>query len=513
MFSRMHRSLAVLALGALAACSGPGSRSTIVPLPPTNVPNSGLTQQNYVAIGDSLTAGEQSNGLLGDPGATSSVSALPGGIVPPTQENGWFALFYQQATGNSATGVLPLIKAPGLLSQMVVSAQPPGFVATHSPCDTFNAAAYSPENWIATRMNPAAAIANLGVPGITMHEAVSMTHPLTGPAAPPNCGFVTIPGDPTSGGLQALVGAESTSFYPILGQFTTTLPAGSVTQLNAAVSLHPQLTTVWLGANDLLKYIFSHGSSPATDSPQQFAADLTQIVTTLKASGSKVLVANLPHVLGEPGVEGPSPQFFPIAKVGADLTAISGGKISAAAGAQIQGYLQATYTGSGGFLTESGFFSVVSQLLTNPTALPSLDPNGAGSGDGALYLDTTFAMQAMGLNDAYNTAIAQVVSQTGATLVDVESTFDTLDKNGLPLAPGVTLTMQFGGGLLSYDGLHPSNTAYAALANLFIGTADAALGMSIPPLSNAQIGAIAQSDTYNPFVIKAVNPQWPYPLP
>lgn len=509
MFSRMHRSLAVLALGALAACNGAAPGGSTVPLPPTNVPNSGLTQQNYVAIGDSLTAGEQSDGVLGDPSATSTVSALPGGVVPPTQENGWWALFYQQATGKSATGVLPLIKAPGLFAQMVVSTQPPGFVATHSSCDSFNLAAYSPTNWIATRMNPSAAIADLGVPGITMHEAVSMTGPLTGPAAPPNCGFVTIPGDPTSGGLQSLVNAESGSFYPVLGQFRTTLPAGSATQLNAAVSLHPQVTTVWLGANDILKYIFSHGNSPATDSPQQFAADLTQIVTSLKASGSKVLVANLPHILGEPGVEGPLPQFFPIAKLSFDLQALG---VPASAANNVQAYVQATYTGSGGFLTETGFFTVLSEISQGLPTI-NLDPNGAGSGAGALYIDTTFAAQASGLIDAYNAATAQVASQTGAALVDVETMFDNFDKNGLPLAPGVTLTMQFGGGLLSYDGLHPSNTAYAALANLFIGTADAAFGMSIPPLSNAQIGAIAQSDTYNPFVIKAVNPAWPYPLP
>ncbi|HET6893993.1 MAG TPA: SGNH/GDSL hydrolase family protein [Candidatus Baltobacteraceae bacterium] len=509
MFSRIHRSLAVLALCALAACSGGTPGGSVVPNPPNNVPSAGLTQQDYVGVGDSLTAGEQSNGLLGDPTATSSVSALPGGAVPPTQENGFFALFYQQATGNSAAGVLPLIKSPGLLSQLVVSTQPPGFVATHSECDTFNVAAYSPATWTATRMNPSAAIADLGVPGITMHEAVAMTGPLSGPPTGPNCGFVTIPGDPTSGGLQSLVNAETVTFLPVLGQFRSTLPAGSTTQLNAAVSLHPKLTTVWLGANDVLKYIFSHGTAPATDSPQQFAADLTKIITTLQASGSKVVVANLPHILGVPGVEGPLPQFFPIAKLSFDLQGLG---VPSAVANNVQAYVQATYTGSGGFLTETGFFTVLTEISQGAPAI-NLDPNGAGSGAGTLYLDTTFAAQASGLIDAYNTATATVASQTGAALVDVATAFDGLAKNGLPLAPGVTLTMQFGGGLLSYDGLHPSNVGYALLANMFIGTADAAYGLSIPPLSNAQIGTIAQTDTYNPFVIKAVNPAWPYPLP
>ncbi|HKU67875.1 MAG TPA: SGNH/GDSL hydrolase family protein [Candidatus Baltobacteraceae bacterium] len=507
----------MLALFALGACGGSGSGGTVA-LPPSNTPNAGLAQQNFVGIGDSLTAGEQSGGLLGDPSTFSAVSALPPapsspGIVPVTQENGWWALFYQQAAGTSASSVLPLIKGPGLGSQLVVSAQAPGFAPTHSDCDTFNLAAFSQSNWPATRINPAAAIADLAVPGMTMHEAVSMTAPLTSPPTGAGCGFVTIAGDPTSGGLQSLVAGESGMFYPILGQFAATLQPGTATQLNAAVSLKPQLTTVWLGANDLLKFIFSHGNSPATDSPQQFAADLTQIVTTLQKAGSKVVVANLPDILGNGGSEPPVPQFFPISKVGADLTAITGGRISAAAGLQIQGYLQATYTGASGFLTESGFFGVLSQLQTNPAALPNLDPSGPGSGEGALYLDSAFAVQAIALNGAYNQAIGAVASSTGAALADIQTAFQQINAAGGVTLGSVTLTTRFGGGLLSYDGLHPSNTTYALLANVFIGAADVKFAMTIPPLSNAQIGAIAQTDTYNPYVIKAVNPLWPYPLP
>jgi hypothetical protein len=73
--------------------------------------------------------------------------------------------------------------------------------------------------------------------------------------------------------------------------------------------------------------------------------------------------------------------------------------------------------------------------------------------------------------------------------------------------------MRFGGGILSYDGLHPANTGYALMANTFIGAADTKYGLTIPPLSNATIGAIASNDTYNPFVIKQLNAAWPFPLP
>lgn len=503
--------LVTLAACSGAATAGPGSSST-PPLPPNNTANAGLTQQNYVGLGDSLTAGYQAGGLLGDPTATNSLSALPGGIVPVTQENGFWALFYQQATGKSAAGVLPLIKAPGLGDQLVVTAAPgaPGFIGTHSACDSFNTAAYSPTNWIAVRMNPAAAIADVAVPGITMHEALSQTGPITGPPTGPNCGFVTIAGDPTSGGLQSLVNGESLMYYPMLGQFAATLAPGSATELNAAVSLKPQLTTVWLGANDLLKYIFSHGNSLATDSPAQFAADLTQVIATLQKSGSKVVVANLPDILGNTTGEPPVPQFFPIAKVSADLQAL--GVPSAIAG-PVQSFIQTNYTGAGGFLTETGFFTVLAQIAAGAPSI-NLDPNGKLSGDGTNYLDTTFALQAMALNAAYNTAINTVAAQTGSALADIQTTFQGINAlGGVTLAPGVKVTTQFGGGLLSFDGLHPSNTGYALIANVFIAAADTKFSMTIPPLSNAQIGTIASSDTYNPYVIKAVNPAWPYPLP
>jgi hypothetical protein len=269
---------------------------------------------------------------------------------------------------------------------------------------------------------------------------------------------------------------------------------------------------VWLGANDLLKFIFSHGNSPATDSPAQLAADLQQIVTTLQASGAQVVVGDLPDILGNPGTgEPPLPQFFPAAKISADLQKLG---VPAPFAGAVQAYVIANYTGATGFLTESGFFGILAELSSStPTVTPNLDPNGPGSGAGANYLDSAFSASVIGLTAAYNTAIDSTTAATGAALAPIATSFRTLAATGLTLAPGVTLTIQFGGGLLSYDGLHPSNTAYAVIANAFIGAYDAKYSGTVPLLTNAQIGAIAQTDTYNPYVIKAINPAWPYPLP
>ncbi len=527
MFKALHRPLAILAIIAMTACSS--TKNTGVPSGPVLPANGGLTQQNFVGIGDSLTFGEEGSGELGAID-TSSVSALPGGLVQTTQTNGFWALMYAQKNGitldptignwnvdtvlGTVNSPLPLIKAPGLGGELVVSSVSPPFTATHSSCDSFNQLAYSSSGWVSTRVNPGGPIADLGVPGMTMHEAVSMIAPLTGPPNGPNCGYVTLPGDPTSGNLQSLIASESENYYPVLGQFSSVL-GRNATALNSAVYLKPQLATVWLGANDMLKFIFSHGQAPTTDTPTQLASDLTKIVTTLEASGTKVVVGNLPDLLGNQGAEEPLPQFFPQPKLSADLQAL--GVPSAAADATAA-YVSAHYTqGNGGFLTESGFFAVVAQVQGG-SVTPNLDPSGTGSGDGPLYLDQSFATQAIALNAGYNQAINAVAAGTGAGLADVQTAFQQLDSNGYPFGP-FTLTLQFGGGLVSYDGLHPSNTGYALLANLFIGAADTKFSLTIPPLTAAQIGTggqangIEENDQNNPYVIKSLNPAWPFPLP
>ena len=68
--------------------------------------------------------------------------------------------------------------------------------------------------------------------------------------------------------------------------------------------------------------------------------------------------------------------------------------------------------------------------------------------------------------------------------------------DGVPINPPKCCSLQFGGGLLSFDGLHPSNTGYALVANSFIATIDTGFGATVPQLSPAQIFAIYSTDPY-----------------
>ncbi|MGH7756714.1 MAG: hypothetical protein ACREM8_10590, partial [Vulcanimicrobiaceae bacterium] len=105
----------------LVACGGGSTPAP--PSQPSNVggtiPGAGLLTR-IVGVGDSLTAGEQSNALLGvtiAPNPLGSGSLFP--VVPDTQGNGYYALLWSQANGGAnpldpAISPLPLIAPPGV---------------------------------------------------------------------------------------------------------------------------------------------------------------------------------------------------------------------------------------------------------------------------------------------------------------------------------------------------------------------------------------------------------------
>jgi lysophospholipase L1-like esterase len=525
MMKKLFASLTLAALTTLAACGNGGGGGNVPQLVKGTGPATAPTPIGgpvLIGMGDSLTAGEQSDGLLGTL-ATSPLSAYPGNAVYPGQDSGWFAILFDcltstggtcnhtsYSTTNASLAILPLINAPGLGTQIVLNATTL-LANTQSGCSAFNTAAFGASTWEGTRISPTTGIADLGVPGITMHEAVAMTGPYEGPPGGTNCGYTTIPGDPTSGGLQSLVESENQLFLPVLGEFAPAY-GSNLTMLNVATGMSPKLTTVWLGANDLLKYIFSAGTAPASDTPTQMAADLTKIIKSLTATGSKVLVADLPTLLPTTGHS--VPQFFAQANLTANFTKLleveSGGAIGPGPAAEYAAAIVAdlgTNFGvtAGGYLTESGFLGTIEQAVplieANPAdpdfAAIQLDPTTKGSGLGSAYLTPAFVAQVQALNAAYNQAIDGVATSSGSNvaLVPISTFFNTASTTGIPVGP-FTVTEQFGGGLTTWDGLHPSNVGYAVIANDFIATADTAFGMTIPQLSTAQLEGILGTDPY-----------------
>jgi lysophospholipase L1-like esterase len=512
----VRKSTALLLLSAVAACSGTGGSGTasaMNPVPATHRvdmlrPHDGTGMfSSIVGIGDSLTAGYQSGGFLGALNVPNPLT--PGATIPPGQESGFWSDLYEQATGatpdsmyNPSLSPLPLIAGPGLDNQVVTSATSGfGTSKTGNSCDFdggFDQSAFHLTGLSRVRLNPnSTLVRDLGVPGITLHEATFMTQPLT-----PTCN--ALPG--TAGLLSAVTNGESGVFYPVLGGFSQRF-GQNLTMLRAAQSLQPSLVTIWLGANDVLKFMGSGGQFKGGDmTAAQTQADLQPMIHGFINNNTKVVLANLPDVLLTPyfmNVDIPANtkackvnQYFYC------LLAVTFGQpanIAAQITRQVRAayHLEPTYkcvktsvSLPCGYLTLPGALGIVSALVVGGK-IPNLDPNGPGSGLGANYITPGFAAQIQVVNNNVNAGIDSSARNTGVPLVDVQSIFQGI-ASGNPsnqyfqkaqVNPGVCCSEVFLGGLVSYDGLHPSNTGYALISYYFIqaiNTAYAPFGAHIP---------------------------------
>ena len=473
---------------ALVSCSGgssaaPGSISN--PFPTTNSApqTTGAAVINkIVGIGDSLTAGEESNGLIGSPLAGNVNPLFPGTspqpLLPPSQPYGWWADMYNAAHGGvspnaagAANSVLPLINSPGI-GGFLVLATAGGFTGVQGSCAGLNAAAFNPATALSgTRVSPNAIPWDLGVPGQMVHEALYQTGPQG------SCQNVSVaPG--------SLFQAETTAFLPILGNFN------GLSQVQAARSLNPTLTTVWLGANDLLKYALSGGAFGPTPTAS-IQSDLMTIVQTMQQVGSQVAIANLPDVLK-------TPLFIAIPNVPVQNTdplpltivAITAGAVPiGTATALANGVVGANSLTAGSYVTVAALPAILAVLPPTNAAIPN---NLVALGEA---LPTALATNVQAMNTAYNTAIAQVASSTNAAFVDVHQLFVTAATSGVPVNPPTCCALTLNGGLVSWDQLHPSYTGYAVIANAWITAINSKFGTSIPQVNVANAYA---ADPYAP---------------
>lgn len=516
----LRRLLAALAVTALAACGG-GSGSSTVPAAPHN-PGGGSGNgllSRIVGVGDSLTAGFQADGFLGQTGVKDPFDSYI--TIHPGQENGFWAYLDEQASGlptsqavatmyDPAQSPLPLIAGPGINNQIVPGLQTPiGFEKPGNACADyhgFNAAGYLLNQSARVRMNPASTtIRNVAVPGITLHEANTLSQPQS-----TTCRQLS----GIQGLLAQVVDGESSTFWPVLRNFSNM--GSGLTMVNAAASLKPTLATVWLGANDVLKYMGSGGRFHGGDANSaQAASDVSAAVGALEHAGAKVVVADLPNILR-------TPYFMRVSQpksyrrdclntpVQTYATCVFGTLIPFASPQTYEGitnhvavqYHLSTPGGCEpastakpcGYLTLQGTLAVAQYWGAHNEKFPDLDNGVPGSGLGTYYITPAFAGRIQSLNDAVNLGIRNAAAQKRAPLVDVTAIFDGIAsgktsnryyRQATSIGSGSTFccTLAYwNGGLLSYDGLHPSNTGYALLAYAFIATINGAYGAKIPQI-------------------------------
>lgn len=461
---------------------------------------------NYVALGNSLTAGYADNALFvsGQEDSYPNIMAQQFGFVGGGD-------FTQPLTSDDLGGLL-LGGVQILGNRLVLSADENGnpFPAPldGTPSTDVTTSATGPFN-------------NMGVPGAKSFHLVTP-------------------------GYGSVAGVANGSANPWYARFAT---SESSTVLEDAVSLNPTFFSLWIGNNDILGYATSGGSGvdqtgnldPSTyggfdiTDPNVFAAAYSAQVDALTANGAKGVLLNIPDVTSIPYFTTVPPQSIP-------LDAATAGAVNA----------QFTlYNGALGQLVAGGFISAeeaaIRQInfvegvnypimidvdLTDVTAIligAGLDPQTAGllgqlrqvkSDDlvvitalsvlgttpdpsnplnilgvslplpNSLVLSSTEQARVAAAGAAYNAVIEGLAAANELGYGDMKSALADVAANGAFYNGGVLTSTFVTGGAFSLDGVHPTPRGYAFTANTIIDVINTTYNASVPKVDIGTYGTV-----------------------
>jgi lysophospholipase L1-like esterase len=229
----------------------------------------------------------------------------------------------------------------------------------------------------------------------------------------------------------------------------------SVTQISRALELRPSFLMVWLGNNDILSMATSTDPTAIDRPAAQFGQLYRQLLNQLAQAGVDMAVATLP-----------------------DVTSIAVLRRAAGEVTQCQD--------PGG---------PVQPVAADDRISIGLDPARLPTPPCFKVLSAAERAQARANVIAFNAEItaaaAEVQAARGITIavVDIFGLFDQLATSGFDLDGNGTpdLTTSFLGGVFSLDGIHPTRTANALIANAFIDVLNTRFGEAIPPVDVAKV--------------------------
>src|SRR5881296_1934244 len=240
--------------------------------------------------------------------------------------------------------------------------------------------------------------------------------------------------------------------FLILGLPLRTEP---VSQVSRARELHPTFLLVWLGNNDVLEMATSTNPGALTVTPAEFGSRFRALLDALADTQAGMAVANLP-----------------------DPTGIAALRRAA-------GEVTSCRTTAGA--TEPVAADDLLSIDLDPRQLPA-PPCGK-------VLDSAEQARVRASVSAFNAEIAAAIAGMeqvrGVTIapVDIFTAFDRLRSTGVDLdADGAPdLTTRYLGGIFSLDGIHPTRTGNALIANAFIDAINARFGETIPQVDVARV--------------------------
>lgn len=453
---------------------------------PVNYTSGSANFSNYVAVGNSLTAGYSDAALFID-GQTASFPNMIAGNFALTGGGSFSIPFMADNLGGATLGGVPIFGNRLILDFSTGSPAP---VAVDGQGST------EISNTLSGPFN------NLGVPGAKSYHLLA-----------PGYGNVA--------------GVSLGLANPYYARFASSPTA---TVLGDAAAQNPSFFTVWIGNNDVLGFATSGGSGvdqtgnfdpstyggPDISDPNVVAGSIDAVLATLTAGGADGAIANIPDVTTIP--------FFttvPYNPVPLDegTAALLNGAFAAYNGgmAQLQGLglisadevARRTVTYTAG---ESNPVLIIDEDLTDLTAFnPGLinmrpateddlvvlsassfigtvvggDPtliNGVSVPLGDQWILTPEEQTSINVAVAsYNQVIAGLAAAYDLALVDANAFLAGVIDTGVPLSDGSTVTGIYAtGGGFSLDGVHPSPRGYALLANLFIEAINAKYGSNLP---------------------------------
>ena len=357
-------------------------------------------------------------------------------LLDTQQVHGYAALIAQQAGVNLT---LPLVPAPGVPNVLqLMSPGPPPVVAPIA--GTLPAI---------PRDNPTQQATDLAVPGMVVADVLNKA--------------------PTTN-VQTAVDALTNIILGFPTPFVTPGPAR--TQVQTAIALNPTTIIVWIGSNDILLSVMA--GDPSMQTPlASFINSYLTMMNQLASTNAHILVANIPDVTVAP--------YLTPTDALVDETGLPQGQVMKLLGIGPHDYLRP------GALPLA--FQILEGKATGP--LPTICPaNVPGLPiTSAPCVFTASQADATRLTvDAFNLVIAGAAAVHGATLVDTHALISNLQARGY-VANGLQLTTNFLGGLITLDGIHPTNTFQAILANTFIDTIDARFHSTIPAVNVDQVAA------------------------
>jgi len=340
--------------------------------------------------------------------------------------------------------VLPLVRFPGVPNVLQLTSLSPLII---EPVKAPNIT-----DPVDARIDPSAIPTNLAVPGVFVADILNKR--------------------PTP---------TITSAVDFLTDVVLGVPAGQPqSQVERVLSMKPHPTTIffWAGNNDVLFPVLTGDFSLLT-SPASFFASLEAILQKLSGANHRLVVANIPDVTTVPYLTSAetiaAQAHVPVEYVRSVLGLAPGDTIRPAALHLVPGILQ---NGTG----------PLPQMCTAPDGKSPVLP-GLPYTQVPCVFRKVEAEMIRGSVATFNAMIQSEVVLRNATLVDVHAVAENL-KNGYA-AGGRCLTFDFLGGLITLDGIHPTNTLHAIIANEFIRTMNDNLKTDIPLVS---VEGVAEAD-------------------